>query len=231
MKWCISCLSHACSTLKTQICQWLIYENVTKFFTFCSVCVLINACHMSWKTPLHRWNRDQEQDQHQNPDSGNFATCSLKFCLDLHYMIYSLFSFSCCSRGGVLDNHSGPVSERQCHVHSMSELGHSSWSGSQHQVHWCMIRTLTYWDYWILLQLWLHCYRLANGSASLIAVGNTSRSEFVKHLKRYSSSSGQVRSIAWSFRTKWKQCHLPKRNFSYNLTVLRVLNLNFWQMI
>ncbi|XP_030284326.1 ceramide kinase-like protein isoform X2 [Sparus aurata] len=33
--------------------------------------------------------------------------------------------------------------------------------------------------------------RLANGSAALIAVGNTSRSEFVKHLKRYSSSSGQ----------------------------------------
>uniref|UniRef100_A0A3B4Z4H7 Ceramide kinase-like n=2 Tax=Seriola lalandi dorsalis TaxID=1841481 RepID=A0A3B4Z4H7_SERLL len=32
---------------------------------------------------------------------------------------------------------------------------------------------------------------LANGSAALIAVGNTSRSEFVKHLKRYSSSSGQ----------------------------------------
>nr|XP_043909029.1 ceramide kinase-like protein [Solea senegalensis] len=32
---------------------------------------------------------------------------------------------------------------------------------------------------------------LANGSASLIAVGNTSRSEFIKHLKRYSSSSGQ----------------------------------------
>lgn len=33
--------------------------------------------------------------------------------------------------------------------------------------------------------------RLANGSAALIAVGNTSRSEFIKHLKRYSSSSGQ----------------------------------------
>ncbi|CAF90927.1 unnamed protein product, partial [Tetraodon nigroviridis] len=33
--------------------------------------------------------------------------------------------------------------------------------------------------------------RLANGSASLIAVGNTSRSEFIKHLKRYSSSGGQ----------------------------------------
>ncbi|KAA8587903.1 hypothetical protein FQN60_001097, partial [Etheostoma spectabile] len=32
---------------------------------------------------------------------------------------------------------------------------------------------------------------LANGSASLIAVGNTSRSEFIKHLKRYSGSSGQ----------------------------------------
>uniref|UniRef100_A0A8D3C2W2 Ceramide kinase-like n=1 Tax=Scophthalmus maximus TaxID=52904 RepID=A0A8D3C2W2_SCOMX len=30
---------------------------------------------------------------------------------------------------------------------------------------------------------------LANGSAALIAVGNTSRSEFIKHLKRYSSSS------------------------------------------
>uniref|UniRef100_A0A3Q1ASM2 DAGKc domain-containing protein n=1 Tax=Amphiprion ocellaris TaxID=80972 RepID=A0A3Q1ASM2_AMPOC len=32
---------------------------------------------------------------------------------------------------------------------------------------------------------------VANGSAALIAVGNTSRSEFVKHLKRYSGSSGQ----------------------------------------
>ncbi|XP_042351105.1 LOW QUALITY PROTEIN: ceramide kinase-like protein [Plectropomus leopardus] len=32
---------------------------------------------------------------------------------------------------------------------------------------------------------------LSNGSAALIAVGNTSRSEFIKHLKRYSSSSGQ----------------------------------------
>ncbi|KAM4731573.1 ceramide kinase-like protein [Anableps anableps] len=32
---------------------------------------------------------------------------------------------------------------------------------------------------------------LDNGSASLIAVGNASRSEFIKHLKRYSSSSGQ----------------------------------------
>ncbi|XP_032423881.1 ceramide kinase-like protein isoform X5 [Xiphophorus hellerii] len=32
---------------------------------------------------------------------------------------------------------------------------------------------------------------LDTGSASLIAVGNASRSEFIKHLKRYSSSSGQ----------------------------------------
>ncbi|XP_030613670.1 ceramide kinase-like protein [Archocentrus centrarchus] len=32
---------------------------------------------------------------------------------------------------------------------------------------------------------------LANGSATLIAVGNTSRSEFIKHLKRYSNSTGQ----------------------------------------
>ncbi|KAM9341941.1 ceramide kinase-like protein [Pholidichthys leucotaenia] len=32
---------------------------------------------------------------------------------------------------------------------------------------------------------------LTNGSASLIAVGNTSRSEFIKHLKRYGSSTGQ----------------------------------------
>ncbi|XP_008326428.1 ceramide kinase-like protein [Cynoglossus semilaevis] len=31
---------------------------------------------------------------------------------------------------------------------------------------------------------------LTSGSASLIAVGNTSRSEFIKHLKRYSASSG-----------------------------------------
>lgn len=33
---------------------------------------------------------------------------------------------------------------------------------------------------------------LTSGSASLIAVGNTSRSEFIKHLKRYSASSGHV---------------------------------------
>uniref|UniRef100_A0A3Q3IET0 Ceramide kinase C-terminal domain-containing protein n=1 Tax=Monopterus albus TaxID=43700 RepID=A0A3Q3IET0_MONAL len=32
---------------------------------------------------------------------------------------------------------------------------------------------------------------LSNGSAALITVGNTSRSEFIKHLKRYSSSSDQ----------------------------------------
>ncbi|XP_040004788.1 ceramide kinase-like protein [Xiphias gladius] len=32
---------------------------------------------------------------------------------------------------------------------------------------------------------------LANGSAALIAVRNTSRSEFIKHLKRYNGSSGQ----------------------------------------
>ncbi|KAM4558105.1 ceramide kinase-like protein isoform 1-T1 [Odontesthes bonariensis] len=32
---------------------------------------------------------------------------------------------------------------------------------------------------------------LANGSASLIAVGNACRSEFIKHLKRYSGSTGQ----------------------------------------
>ncbi|XP_061917414.1 ceramide kinase-like protein isoform X2 [Entelurus aequoreus] len=33
--------------------------------------------------------------------------------------------------------------------------------------------------------------RLANGSAALIAVGDTSRSEFIKHLKRYNTSGGQ----------------------------------------
>ncbi|KAM8857301.1 ceramide kinase-like protein isoform 1-T1 [Synchiropus picturatus] len=33
--------------------------------------------------------------------------------------------------------------------------------------------------------------RLSNGSAELITVGDTSRSEFFKHLKRYNSSSGQ----------------------------------------
>ncbi|KAK7938932.1 hypothetical protein WMY93_002258 [Mugilogobius chulae] len=34
--------------------------------------------------------------------------------------------------------------------------------------------------------------RLANGSAALIAVGNTSRTQFVKHLKRLSAPSGQL---------------------------------------
>ncbi|XP_034042012.1 ceramide kinase-like protein [Thalassophryne amazonica] len=33
--------------------------------------------------------------------------------------------------------------------------------------------------------------RLANGSAALIAVGNASKSEFIKHLKGYSASAGQ----------------------------------------
>ncbi|XP_016379127.1 ceramide kinase-like protein isoform X2 [Sinocyclocheilus rhinocerous] len=33
--------------------------------------------------------------------------------------------------------------------------------------------------------------RLSNGSMALIAVGNTSRSEFIKHLKRYSSTNNQ----------------------------------------
>ncbi|XP_073701737.1 ceramide kinase-like protein [Garra rufa] len=33
--------------------------------------------------------------------------------------------------------------------------------------------------------------RLNNGSMALIAVGNTSRSEFIKHLKRYSSTNNQ----------------------------------------
>lgn len=50
------------------------------------------------------------------------------------------------------------------------------------------------------------CDSLANGSAALIAVGNTSRSEFIKHLKRYSGTSGQVRA-AGSQRWPWRQEH------------------------
>ncbi|XP_028992618.1 ceramide kinase-like protein isoform X2 [Betta splendens] len=59
---------------------------------------------------------------------------------------------------------------------------------------------------------------LANGSAALIAVGNTSRSEFIKHLKRYNSSSGQfsfsfveahtvsaVRIRPWSLPAAWSE--------------------------
>lgn len=37
-------------------------------------------------------------------------------------------------------------------------------------------------------------YRLNNGSMALIMAGNTSRSDFVKHLKRYNSVNNQVRS-------------------------------------
>ncbi|XP_031658022.1 ceramide kinase-like protein, partial [Oncorhynchus kisutch] len=36
--------------------------------------------------------------------------------------------------------------------------------------------------------------RLNNGSMALIAAGNTSRSEFIKHLKRYNSVNNHVRS-------------------------------------
>lgn len=126
-------------------------------------------------------------------------SCDFGFALFDLLPFFLSFPFSCCSGGGVLDNHSGPVPEHQRHVHPLSEPSHSSWSGSRYQVRWCVMRTVT--CSWSLLQLislcvWLRSYRLANGSASLIAVGNTSRSEFVKHLKRYSSSSGQVRSAA-----------------------------------
>ncbi|KAM6934124.1 ceramide kinase-like protein [Xenentodon cancila] len=38
---------------------------------------------------------------------------------------------------------------------------------------------------------------LANGSASLIAVQNASRSEFIKHLKRYNSSSGEFSNFSF----------------------------------
>ncbi|XP_016326095.1 ceramide kinase-like protein [Sinocyclocheilus anshuiensis] len=39
--------------------------------------------------------------------------------------------------------------------------------------------------------------RLNNGSMALIAVGNTSRSDFTKHLKRYNSTNNQVSSPAY----------------------------------
>lgn len=39
-------------------------------------------------------------------------------------------------------------------------------------------------------------FRLNNNSMALTAVANTSRSEFVKHLKRYSSSNNPVSSLA-----------------------------------
>lgn len=41
----------------------------------------------------------------------------------------------------------------------------------------------------------LSFYRLNNGSMALIMARNTSRSEFVKHLKRYNSVNNQVRSL------------------------------------
>lgn len=183
--------------------------NIAWFFTLSSVCVYFD------KNISYCLDREQEQDQHQDPESGKsfFANCSLKFkavILILQYLIYSLFSsFSYCRRGGVLDHQPGPVPEHQHHVHPLSESSHSSRSGSQHQVRWCVTCT----DLWPTETVEACCswsrvslialYRLANGSASLIAVGNTSRSEFIKHLKRYSSSSGQVRPAASpsSFRT------------------------------
>ncbi|KAF7645913.1 hypothetical protein LDENG_00196760, partial [Lucifuga dentata] len=43
--------------------------------------------------------------------------------------------------------------------------------------------------------------RLANGSAALTAVGNTSRSQFIRHLKAYRSSRGQVfAALCWRIR-------------------------------
>ncbi|KAG9340996.1 hypothetical protein JZ751_020191 [Albula glossodonta] len=45
-------------------------------------------------------------------------------------------------------------------------------------------------------KLWSDPHLLDNGSMALISVGNTSRSEFIKHLKRYSSVKNQVRFVA-----------------------------------
>lgn len=103
-----------------------------------------------------------------------------------------------CRSWGVLDDQSGPVPEHQHHVHPLSESTRTSRTGSQHQVHRCMMslhhrRSVT------CLTLFLPplpvCGSLTNGSAALITVGNASRSEFIKHLKRYNSSSGQVRVV------------------------------------
>lgn len=105
-------------------------------------------------------------------------------------------------RGGDLDNQSGPVSKHQHHVHPLSESTCTSRTGTQHQVpdeHLILrgmlslagsCRRVAATDPTFALPV---CDSLANGSAALIAVGNTSRSEFIKHLKRYNSSSGQVR--------------------------------------
>lgn len=188
------------------------------FLIFPSVCVYF------YYNISYCVDREQQQDQHQDPESGEcfFATCSLKFKAVIWvwpYLTSSLFFLVVFCRGrGVLDNQPGSVPEHQHHVHALSEPSHSPRSGSQHQVRWCVhahtFEPLIWMNLPLIpLGLRLHCCsRLANGSASLIAVGNTSRSEFIKHLKRYSSSGGQVRSAAIpsSFRTNHQECHSSK---------------------
>lgn len=76
----------------------------------------------------------------------------------------SFFPFSNCRGGGVLDKQPGRVPQHQHHVHPLSESSHSSRSGSQHQVRWCVTCTATHWDcsnklQLLLLCLWLHLFQ------------------------------------------------------------------------
>lgn len=64
---------------------------------------------------------------------------------------------------------------------------------------------------------------LTSGSASLIAVENTSRSEFIKHLKRFGSSSGEVSSpfghLSCHFIIKTSCCLYPWATFKWTISM------------
>ena len=102
--------------------------------------------------------RDEDQDLDQDPESGESGGAFTSLVADVVFLdkrtklvkgfgpssvrlsvfIIPLSVIDRCRGGGVLDNQSGPVSEHQHHVHSMSESTCTSRTGSQHQVHMCM---------------------------------------------------------------------------------------------
>lgn len=127
--------------------------NIAWFFTLSSVCVYFD------KNISYCLDREQEQDQHQDPESGKsfLATCSLKFkavILILQYLIYSLF-FQLLQKG----RSPGPPT-RACTWASAScpspvwvQSFLTVWLPTPGTLVCDMHRPLTHWDRWSMLQL------------------------------------------------------------------------------
>lgn len=177
--------------------------NIAWFVILSSVCVY---CEKNISYCLDR-------EEQQGPESGEWFLQHVHSDSELWFWFYntestpSLFSFSCCRGGGVLDNPPGPVPEHQHHVHPLSESSHSSRPGSQHQVRWCVTCTWTRSDCWSMLQLmW-----------KLSQVGQWQRITGCcwKHFQiRVHQTSEEIQQLEWpgeiSSQSLQQQCHPSK---------------------